>query len=200
MNLRKTVEELDQKYHNRKVVLVDESDNELGIGGLIEAHRDPGLQHRAFSLQLYRTINDKKELLLQQRAIGKPVFPFYWANTCCYNMAPTETYLTRAVSRVKEEMGLEVREDQLRELYKFSYYAPDIEGWCENELDNVIVGEWDPSASSGQVGLKLNPEEAMAYKWITWEELKTDLQDNAEIYAPWFRQIVGDSRFRVVFE
>ena len=43
MNLRKTVEELDQKYHNRKVVLVDESDNELGIGGLIEAHRDPGL-------------------------------------------------------------------------------------------------------------------------------------------------------------
>ena len=200
MNLRKTVEELDQKYHNRKVVLVDESDNELGIGGLIEAHRDPGLQHRAFSLQLYRTINDKKELLLQQRAIGKPVFPFYWANTCCYNMAPTETYLTRAVSRVKEEMGVEVGEDQLRELYKFSYYAPDVEGWCENELDNVIVGEWDPSASSGQVGLKLNPEEAMAYKWITWEELKTDLQDNAEIYAPWFRQIVGDSRFRVVFE
>ena len=208
MNLRKTVEELDQKYHNRKVVLVDESDNELGIGGLIEAHRDPGLQHRAFSLQLYRTINDKKELLLQQRAIGKPVFPFYWANTCCYNMAPTETYLTRAVSRVKEEMGVEVGEDQLRELYKFSYYAPDVEGWCENELDNVIVGEWDPSAHSassgqarsGQVGLKLNPEEVMDSKWIEWGELNKDIADEPGKYAPWFKTIVTDLRFRSVFE
>jgi len=31
MNLRKTVEELDQKYHNRKVVLVDENDVIIGL-------------------------------------------------------------------------------------------------------------------------------------------------------------------------
>ena len=200
MSLRKTVQELDLKYHNRKVVLVDESDNELGIGGLVEAHRDPGLQHRAFSLQLYRAIGDKKELLLQQRAIGKPVFPFYWANTCCYNMAPTETYLARAVSRVKEEMGVVVGEDQLRELYKFCYYAPDVEGWCENELDNVIVGAWDPSASSGQVGLNINPEEAMDSKWIEWGELNKGISDEPGQYAPWFKMIVADQRFRSVFE
>jgi isopentenyl-diphosphate delta-isomerase len=193
MNLRKTVEELDQKYHERKVVLVDENDNELGVGGLIEAHRDPGLQHRAFSLQLYRIVNDKKELLLQQRAIGKPVFPFYWANTCCFNMAPGEKYLSRAVSRVKEEMGLIVGEEKLRELYKFVYYAPDIEGWCENELDNVIVGEW-----SGE--LKLNPEEAMDSKWIEWGELNKDIENEPSKYAPWFKTIVSDPRFRSVFE
>lgn len=193
MNLRKTVEELDQKYHERKVVLVDENDNELGIGGLIEAHRDPGLQHRAFSLQLYRIVNDKKELLLQQRAIGKPVFPFYWANTCCFNMAPGEKYLPRAVSRVKEEMGLIVGEEKLRELYKFVYYAPDIEGWCENELDNVIVGEW-----AGE--LALNPDEAMDSKWIEWGELNRDINNEPSKYAPWFKTIVSDPRFRSVFE
>ena len=187
------MEELDQKYHERKVVLVDENDNELGIGGLIEAHRDPGLQHRAFSLQLYRIVNDKKELLLQQRAIGKPVFPFYWANTCCFNMAPGEKYLPRAVSRVKEEMGLIVGEEKLRELYKFVYYAPDIEGWCENELDNVIVGEW-----AGE--LALNPDEAMDSKWIEWGELNRDINNEPSKYAPWFKTIVSDPRFRSVFE
>ena len=203
MNLRKTVEELDQKYHERKVVLVDENDNELGVGGLIEAHRDPGLQHRAFSLQLYRIVNDKKELLLQQRAIGKPVFPFYWANTCCFNMAPGEKYLPRAVSRVKEERGLIVGEEKLRELYKFVYYAHDIEGWCENELDDVIVGECPPSSSTSEGYkdfVKLNPEEAMDSKWIEWEELNKDIENEPSKYAPWFKTIVSDPRFRSVFE
>ena len=193
MNLRKTVEEIDQKYHNRQVVVVDENDEEIKVAGLVEAHRDPGLQHRAFSLQLYRRVGGKAELLLQQRAVEKPVFPFYWANTCCYNMAPGEKYLSRAVSRVYEEMGVAVEEKILRELYKFTYYAPDIEGWCENELDTIIVGEWDGD-------LKLNPDEAMDAKWIEWGELNTDIAENPDKYAPWFKMIVSDPRFRRVFE
>ncbi len=193
MNARKTVEEIDQKYHLRKVVLVDENDREIGIAGLVEAHRDLGLKHRAFSLQLYRTNGDRKELLLQQRAVEKPVFPFYWANTCCYNLAPGEDYLSSAVRRVREEMGIVVSEEQLRELYKFSYYAPDIERWCENELDNVIVGEWDGE-------LALNPDEAMDAKWVEWGELNNDIEREPDKYAPWFKTIVADPRFRVVFE
>lgn len=193
MSLRKTVEEVDKKYHDRQVVLVDEEDNEIGIAGLVEAHRDKGLKHRAFSLQLYRKMNDKVEILLQQRAIGKPIFPFYWANTCCYNMALGEMYLSRAVSRVKEEMGAVIEEEKLREIYKFSYYAPDIEGWCENELDNVIVGEWDGD-------LSLNPEETIDAKWMEWDDLNIDIKNNPDNYAPWFKMIVNDPRFRNVFE
>lgn len=188
-----TTEEIDHKYHDRKVVLVDEKDRETGVAGLVESHRGQGLKHRAFSLQLYRLVEDKKELLLQQRAVDKPVFPFYWANTCCYNMALGEEYLARAVTRVKEEMGIEVTEDKLRELYKFSYFAPDVEGWCENELDDVIVGEW-----SGE--LKLNPNEAMDSKWVEWGEINKDVEINPDKYAPWFKMIVKDSRFRNVFE
>jgi len=193
MNLRMTVEELDRKYHDRQVVMVDENDKEMGVAGLVEAHRGQGLKHRAFSLQLYRIVNGRKELLLQQRAVEKPVFPYYWANTCCYNMAPGESYATRAASRVKEEMGVIIDESKLNGLYKFSYYAPDVEGWCENELDNVMVGEW-----SGE--LQLNPEEAMDGKWVEWEELNKDIKNDPDKYAPWFVMIVNDSRFRSVFE
>ena len=201
MNLRKTVEEVDQIYHARKVVLVDGNDNELGIGGLVEAHREKGLKHRAFSLQLFRPTSSSTslgvvksyELLLQQRAESKPAFPKYWANTCCYNMAPGEKYLQRAVSRVKEEVGVDVAEETLRELYKFSYEAEDIEGWCENEMDNVIVGEWEGE-------FKINTDEAMDAKWVEWGELNNDIKDNPDKYAPWFKMIVADPRFRSVFE
>lgn len=193
MSLRKTVQELDKKYHDRQVVLVDSQDREIGTASLVSAHRDKGLQHRAFSLQLYRTIQGHKELLLQQRAADKPVFPFYWANTCCYNMAPGEEYLSRAVSRAREEMGIFFDEKILQKLYKFTYYAPDIEGWCENELDTVIVGQWD-----GQV--VPDPSEAMEYKWISWAELKSDVDNRPDIYAPWFKLIINDPRFRQIFE
>lgn len=193
MSLCKTVEELDQKYHDRKVVLVDEQGQELGVAGLIEAHRDPGIRHRAFSLQLYRVRGGKTELLLQQRAVGKPVFPYLWANTCCYNMAPGEKYIERAVTRTGEEMGVVIDKSTLRELYKFSYYAPDLEGWCENELDTVIVGEWD-----GQI--KLNPEEAMGFRWVEWGEMKKNVERESDKYAPWFRMMMQDERFRAVFE
>ncbi|MBP9670436.1 isopentenyl-diphosphate Delta-isomerase [Candidatus Woesebacteria bacterium] len=193
MNLRKTVDELNPKYQTRRVVLVDLEDNEIGEAGLIEAHRDPGMKHRAFSLVLYRRIDDKFEILLQQRSAEKPVFPLFWTNTCCYNLVKGEGYLTRAVSRVKEEMGIEIPVESLRQLYKFSYYAPDIEGWCENELDTVIVGQWD-----GEI--HINPEEVAEYKWMQVSELERDIQINPEIYSLWFKMILADPRFRTVFE
>lgn len=187
MNKRKNPEELLEQYRDRKVVLVDESDNQIGIAGLVEAHREPGMKHRAFSLWLYREDENGVEVLLQKRAGEKPVFPHYWANTCCYNLAPGEEYLARAVSRVREEMGVVVDESVLRKLYQFLYYAPDVEGWCENELDTVIVGEW-----SGEV--MPNPEEVEDYKWIGWDELRRDVGDNPKIYAPWFQTIMEDGR------
>lgn len=199
MNLRKTVEEIDQKYHDRRVVVVNENDQEIRIAGLVEAHRDPGIQHRAFSLQLYRAVGDKKELLLQQRAAGKPVFPYYWANTCCYNLAPGEDYLGSAARRVKEEMGIMIEQKSLSELYKFTYYVPDVEGWCERELDNVIVGT-SATLSVNSFECRLNLDEVMDYKWIEWNELNQDIKNDPMKYAPWFKMIMAEPRFRSVFE
>jgi isopentenyl-diphosphate delta-isomerase len=193
MSLRKKVEEVNPKYLSRKVLLVDLADNEIGEAGLIEAHRDPGLKHRAFSLILYRKKDGKTELLLQQRSAEKPAFPLYWTNTCCYNLVKGEEYLTRAVSRVKEEMGIEVPIESLKLQYKFAYYAPDLEGWCENELDSVIIGEWDGI-------VKINPEEVADYKWVEIKDLEKEIEEKPEIYSEWFKMIMKDSRFRSNFE
>ena len=177
-------------FMQRHVVLVDEQDKELGAADIYEAHRGKGLKHRALSVILYRKTNGKTELLLQKRAEAKPVFKLLWSNTCCTNMRPGDEYLPRAVSRLSEEMGIRIGQAELRVIYRFSYEVPDLAnpGWCENELDTVIVGEWN-----GEV--KVNPDEAADYRWIEWSALNEDIKKNPDQYAPWFKMIVNDSRF-----
>lgn len=177
-------------FMNRQVVLVDDQDRELGTADIYEAHKGKGLKHRALSVILFRKVNGKTELLHQQRAEAKPVFKLLWSNTCCTNLRPGDEYLERAVSRLDEEMGIKIGREKLRILYSFSYEVADEVnvGWCENELDTVIVGEWD-----GEV--VVNPDEAADYKWIEWEELKNDIRLNPDIYSPWHKMIINHTRF-----
>lgn len=177
-------------YAGRVVVLVDQEDKELGTADIFEAHQGNGLKHRALSVILYRKKGDKVELLLQKRAQAKPVFKSLWSNTCCTNMRPGDTYIERAVSRLVEEMGIVIKPEQLKTLFSFSYEAPDeaLPGWCENEVDTVIVGEW-----RGEV--QPNPHEAEDYKWMDAHKLVADIQKNPGLYAPWYRMILADERF-----
>lgn len=173
----------------RQVVLVNEQDRELGTADIYEAHQGKGLKHRALSVILYRIKDQKTEILLQKRAQAKPIFKRLWSNTCCTNMRPGDEYLSRAVSRLDEEMGIKIKPEDLRILYRFSYEAEDLAqpGWSENELDTVLTGKWD-----GKV--KINPEEAEDYKWTPWEELKREVEKNPDIYAPWYKIIINDPR------
>ncbi len=175
---------------NRQVVLVDVLDKELGLADIYEAHMGKGLKHRALSVILYRRVNGKTELLHQKRADAKPVFKGLWSNTCCTNLRPGDEYLSRAVSRLEEEMGIKISQVDLRILYRFSYEAQDVNrpGWCENEVDTVIVAEWDSE-------VKPNPAEASDYKWIEWEELKKDIEVSPDTYSPWHKMIINDPRF-----
>ena len=174
----------------RQVVLVNEKDEELGTADIFDAHKGKGLKHRALSVILYRVKNGCLELLLQKRSGKKPIFKHLWSNTCCTNLRPGDEYLKRAVSRLKEEMGISLDEKDLKIIYRFSYEAPDLnrKGWCENELDTVIVGRWD-----GEV--VINKEEAEDYRWMVLVELKKNIEDDPEIYAPWYKMILKDERF-----
>lgn len=177
-------------YEGRRVVLVDEQDNVVGDEDILVAHRGIGKKHRALSVILYRKIGGKTELLMQKRSQDKPVFKGLWSNTCCTNLRPGDTYIERAVSRLKEEMGIVVRIEDLRILYRFSYEVLDTTnpGWCENEVDTVLVGEWDGE-------LKLNPDEAEDAKWMERNEMRVDMEKNPDIYSPWHRLIINDPRF-----
>ena len=59
------------------LILVDETDNEIGFMSKGACHDGDGVLHRAFSLFVF---NSEGELLLQQRSAEKRLWPLFWSN------------------------------------------------------------------------------------------------------------------------
>lgn len=157
------------------VILVDEHDNELGTMEKIEAHEKAKL-HRAFSVFIY---NDKNELMLQQRALTKYHTPGLWTNTCCSHQMLNESNIEAGKRRLHEEMGFST---DLKETISFIYKAPFENGLTEHEYDYILVGNYNKEPN-------INPEEVNDWKWISLEDLESDIQKYPEKYTEWFKII-----------
>ena len=163
-----------------EVQLVDTQDNPNGSMEKLEAH-EKGLLHRALSVLI---INTNKEILLQRRALGKYHSPGLWTNTCCSHPYPGENPTEAANRRLKEEMGMVA---DLEFAFKFQYKCDFDNGLIEHELDHVFIGETDDTPH-------LNTDEAMAFKWMSIEELETDMKNNADNYTYWFKWMIEKHR------
>jgi isopentenyl-diphosphate delta-isomerase len=163
-----------------EVQLVDTQDNPNGSMEKLEAH-EKGLLHRALSVLI---INTKKEILIQRRALGKYHSPGLWTNTCCSHPYPGENPTEAANRRLKEEMGMVA---DLEFAFKFQYKCDFDNGLIEHELDHVFMGKTDDIPH-------LNTDEAMAFKWMSIEELETDMKNNADNYTFWFKWMIEKHR------
>jgi isopentenyl-diphosphate delta-isomerase len=167
-----------------QVILVDINDNQVGLMPKMEAH-EKAVLHRAFSVFIF---NKKGELMLQQRAAHKYHSPLLWTNTCCSHQRNGETNLDAGTRRLQEEMGFTTA---IKEVFSFIYKAPFDNGLTEHELDYVLIGYFDDEPN-------LNKEEAEAYKWMTLEDVKADIDENPSIYTEWFK-IIFDKSFSKIF-
>ena len=157
------------------VILVDENDNKIGLMPKLMAH-EKALLHRAFSVFI---LNDKGELMLQQRALDKYHSPGLWTNTCCSHQREGETNIEAGQRRLQEEMGFVT---ELSETTSFIYKAPFDNGLTEHELDHVMVGHYNDAP-------KINPEEVVSWKWMDLEDVKVDIAMHPELYTEWFKII-----------
>ncbi|WP_194850951.1 isopentenyl-diphosphate Delta-isomerase [Nonlabens antarcticus] len=164
-----------------KVILVNEKDEQIGLMEKIEAHKK-ALLHRAFSVFV---VNDKNEIMLQQRALEKYHSPGLWTNTCCSHQREGETNIEAGKRRLMEEMGFKT---DLKELFHFIYIAPFDNGLTEHEFDHVMVGSYNGEPD-------LNPHEVAAWKWMTAIEIKNDMERQPEIYTEWFK-IIFDKYYK----
>ncbi len=167
-----------------QVILVNEKDEQIGIMPKLEAH-EKAILHRAFSVFI---VNDKGELLLQQRAASKYHSPMLWTNTCCSHQREGETNIEAGKRRLLEEMGFVT---ELKEVFSFIYKAPFDNGLTEHELDHVMVGSYNKNP-------KINSEEVGDYKWMSLETIKTDMEIQPEIYTVWFKIIFKEYYQRLV--
>ena len=164
-----------------QVILVNEKDEQIGLMPKMEAH-EKALLHRAFSVFVF---NDKNELMIQQRALGKYHSPGLWTNTCCSHQREGESNIEAGKRRLQEEMGFST---DLKDTISFIYKAPFDNGLTEHEFDHILVGYYNEEP-------ELNPEEANDYKWVTLEELQKDMAKNPDIYTEWFK-IIFDKYYK----
>jgi isopentenyl-diphosphate delta-isomerase len=158
---------------NDYVILVDEQDNEIGVMEKLRAH-ELGKLHRAFSVFIF---NDKKELLLQQRAINKYHSGGLWTNTCCSHPSPNETIKDAAIRRLYEEMGMTC---DLKIINNFIYKTEFENGLIEHEFDYILTGI---SKSTPQI----NKTEVESYKWQQISEIQNDINLNPNQFTTWFK-------------
>ena len=157
------------------LILVDETDREIGHLDRANCHAGSGVLHRAFSLLIF---NGNGELLLQQRAARKRLWPLYWSNSCCSHPRRAESMEAAIHRRLMEELGLAC---PLHFLFKFQYQAQFDAAAAERELCSVFIGR-----ANGRV--RVDRAEIHAWRWISTAELEAEMDGPpAARFTPWFR-------------
>lgn len=161
------------------VELVDASGRAIGASSVAEAHRPPGILHRAFSVLLF---DAEGRVLIQQRAAAKTRFPLQWANTCCGHPLPGQPVAEAAATRLHEEFGLTA---ELTEVGTFRYRAGDAStGRVEHEYDHVLIG------TLGARAPEPDPAEIAHWALITPADLRAKLAAQPADYTPWLAQVL----------
>ena len=157
-----------------ELILVDNDDREQGHLSKAACHDGKGILHRAFSAFLF---NADGELLLQQRAASKRLWPGFWSNSCCSHPRRGESMITATERRLREELNLEA---DLRFVYKFRYQAAYGDLGSEHELCHVFLG---------RIGADVvpNAEEIAAIRFVGADALNAELSERPERFTPWFK-------------
>ena len=207
------------------LIPVDKDDNPLVEASISKrkAHefnslQPRGIAHRAFSVFLF---NNNNELLLTQRASTKITFPNVWTNTCCSHplkdMIPNEVDTNNewpqfpgikhaAIRKLHHELGImptDVPFNDFHFLTRFHYWAADTitygknSPWGEHEIDYILFIKCQIEPT-----LHINQEEVSDYEYVSLDQLKTFMYDEANVlrddkmlFSPWFRGIMENGGF-----
>lgn len=165
-----------------QLILVDNTDSPIGTMGKMETH-EKGLLHRAFSII---AVNDKGEIMLQQRAMTKYHSGGLWTNTCCGHPRDGEDLMAAAHRRLGEEMGFDC---QLSEIFTCTYQAQLNKGLQEHEFLHVCTGIYTNAPH-------INPEEADDWKWMSPKAIIADIAVHPDHYTFWFKEVMRQIQTR----
>lgn len=155
-------------------------DGELTPVEKLEAHKK-GLRHKAVSVFVLRG----REVLMQQRAMGKYHTPGLWANTCCTHPEWNETAAHCAMRRLEEELG--IKDLLLEHRHHLEYRADVGDDLIEHEVVDVFVAH-----NGADARIMMNPEEVMATRWVDYHDLLAEVNRYPERFTPWLRIYLTD--------
>ncbi|TFB92187.1 MULTISPECIES: isopentenyl-diphosphate Delta-isomerase [Cryobacterium] len=166
------------------VVLLDESGRPIGSAPKSTMHDADTALHLAFSVYVF---NERGEVLVTRRALGKRTWPGVWTNSFCGHPLPDESQRRAIARRGRFELGLDLDELTVA-LPLFRYRATDASGIVENEICPVYRAtvHTDPVP---------NPDEVSEYVWTDPETLRASALSSPWAFSPWMVLQLKELRF-----
>tara|TARA_B100000767_G_scaffold13126_1_gene12648 strand:+ start:5789 stop:6337 length:549 start_codon:yes stop_codon:yes gene_type:complete len=148
-----------------------------------EAHQ-MGWFHPTVHIWFY---TNTPSLLLQKRGLSKQTYPGFWDVSVAGHVSAGETILEGALREVKEEIGLDIKQTDLRLLDIRKNTNRFENGIIDCEFQHVFLAKLDTAVSN----LKIQEVEVDAVRLFSFEELrKCKLQNH-----PKYNIVPADMRY-----
>lgn len=125
-----------------------------------------GHLHNTAHVWLY---NSEGQILLQQRSASKAICPLLWDVSVAGHIDAGESIEKAAIREAKEEIGIDVTENQLTKIGVFKCFQTHPNGIIDNEFHNTFIAEVIINIED----LSPQKEEVEALKFVSLSEFKS---------------------------
>jgi isopentenyldiphosphate isomerase len=143
--------------------IVDDRNRPLGLQkSRREAHATLRYWHRVTHIWV---VNDKKEILCQQRSFNKDVNPGKWQSFFGGHLKAGQSYTDNAVEELREELGIQINPDRL-------VPVRILKNEPAKHFGQVYLLRWNDV--SGE--LRFRDSEVASVRWMSIEEIKSQME------------------------
>ena len=160
--------------------LIDVLDENGNLTGQVETKNEiykKGLWHRSCHIWIE---NDNKELLVQKRNPNKKTFPNLWAISVAGHVDSGETSRVAALRELKEEVNLDVEDEELEYLFTIKRIQPHEDSYIR-VFDDVYILHKNIDVEK----TKLQVEELTDIKYVYYQYLENIFKEGDKDYVPY---------------
>lgn len=157
--------------------VVDEQNEVIATASREECHEQK-LRHRGVQVFI---INSEGDMFIQKRSNNKDIFPGLYEGSLTGHVLSKESYIDAAIRELKEELGIDAKEEDLKELFEFKMLFEN-----EHELIKTYLMYYD-----GQI--QIDNEEVISGEFIPIDDLQKRTKKNEQEFTPAF--LIGFDRF-----
>ena len=156
--------------------ILDKNGNIIGSKERKEIYKDGDI-HRTVHIWI---INDKNELLVQKRSPKKETFANLWAISTAGHVISGETSIQAALRELKEELDLNVKEEELKYLFTIERHQDISDDIHINTFDDVYLLHRNLDCEK----TKLQKKELTDIMFIYYEYLEEQYKKKNDNFVP----------------